>query len=106
MRAGHAGRRAVPGFPPGPASSRWWLCGRPASVGDETGVDTVGDLALEGADGFLGGLSLGDLAVVVSATLGVVSELGDRRDVQGVVDLAIPARVQPVPAGSPRGSLD
>src|SRR5947209_13778461 len=69
-------------------------------------IHAVGELALESADGLLGGLALGDLAVVVGPALAVVAELTDSGDVQGVVDLAVATRVQPITLSPPRGRLD
>ena len=67
-----------------------------AGVGEELAVDGVADAALEGAEGFFAGLAFGELAPEVDASVGVVGDLGDRGDVEGVVELAVPAGVEPV----------
>jgi hypothetical protein len=48
-----------------------------------------GEPPFEGAHCFHRRLPGGDLAVVVGAAFGVVTELGDGHDVQGAVDLAV-----------------
>ena len=57
--------------PPGPTSTSALLSG----VGYKVAVDDVGDLSLERADCFFGGLALGDFAVEELAASGVVAEL-------------------------------
>ena len=69
------------------------MCG----VGDELSVDGVGDLSFERAECFFAAVAFGDLASVVDASGGVVAGLGDRGDVQCVVQLAVPVGVQSVP---------
>jgi hypothetical protein len=44
-------------------------------VGDEVAVDDVGDAPFQRPDGFLACFAFGDLAVVVDAAWGVVTEL-------------------------------
>jgi len=78
-----------------------------AGVGDHGGVEGVADAALEGAEGLLGGLALGDLAVVVGAAWAVaVADLGDSGHVDGVVHLAVPAEGEPVDLAGTGRHLD
>jgi hypothetical protein len=66
-------------------------------VGLEPGVDDVADLALERAKRFLACLAFGDLAVEVGPAGAVlVSDLGDRGHVDGVVEPPVAAQRQPV----------
>jgi hypothetical protein len=58
----------------------------------ELAPDGVADATLQSAQRLLLGLSLGDLALVVDAARGVVADLGDRGQVEGVVELAVTAR--------------
>ena len=69
-------------------------------VGDEALVDGVADVSLECAHRFFAGLALGLLAEVVDASGCVVADLGDGGHVDRVVQLAVPAWVQPVPLAS------
>ncbi len=49
-----------------------------SSVGDEVAEDCVADVALQRAQGFSGGLALGDAPVEVGASVGVrLAELAD-----------------------------
>jgi hypothetical protein len=89
-KAGRAGLRVAPSALPGPLGSV-------AGVGDELAVDGVAGLALQGARCFLAGLAFGELAPVVDASVGVVGDLGDGGDVDGPVELAVPAWVESVP---------
>ena len=82
---------------PGPVSSLL----ESAGVGDQWPVDDVGELALQRSDRFFGALALGDVAVVVVAAGAGVAELGDGDDVDRAVQLAVAARVQPMPRRSP-----
>jgi hypothetical protein len=80
-----------------------------AGVGDEVPVDDVADPALEGSDGFLGGVTLGELVVIEAAARAVTEpNLGDGGDVEGVVEGPVAAPGQPVggPPGVSRGPLD
>jgi hypothetical protein len=53
------------------------------------------------------GFALGELALVVGPALGAwVADLGDRRDVHGVVELAVPAAGDPVDLAAAGGDLD
>ncbi len=68
----------------------------PAGVGLQAGEDGVADLAFQRAEGFFGGLALGEFLAVVGAVLAVpVADLGDRGHVDGVVEAAVPAPAQP-----------
>ena len=60
-------------------------------------VHGVGDATLQRAQRFLLRLALVDLALVVGAARGVVTDLGDGDDVQRVVQLAVAAGVEPMP---------
>ncbi len=63
----------------------------PFGIDDQLAVEGIGDLALEGANRFALGLALGDLAIEVGPTVGVgLADLRDGRDVDGVIELAIP----------------
>ena len=59
----------------------------------------AGEVALEAADGFLGGLAFGAFAVEVGAGFGVAAGAGDRDAVDGGVDLAVAAAVEAVAVG-------
>lgn len=68
------------------------------SVGDEVSVDDIGDPPLEGAQGFLAGLALVDLAVEVDPAGGVgLADLGDSDHVDRPVQLPVAAQVDPMP---------
>src|SRR5919108_5288811 len=69
-------------------------------------VDHVGELALEGAAGFLGRLGLAQLALVVDLPGAGVADLADRDEVQGSVELPVAAPVQPMAAHIPTGGFD
>ena len=62
-----------------------------------TQSDRVRDLALWRSDGFLGSLALGTFALVVVLPVAGVAELGDGRDVDRIVQLAVAALVEPMP---------
>jgi hypothetical protein len=64
--------------------------GGSAGVGEELAVDGVGDPSLEAPHGLEMGLAGGAFASVVGASFGVEADLGGGRDVQHVVDLAVP----------------
>jgi hypothetical protein len=66
----------------------------------------VADATLQSAQRLLLGLPLGDLALVVGATWRVVADLGDRGQVEGVVQLAVTARVEPVAFAGTAGGFD
>jgi hypothetical protein len=46
----------------------------------------------------LGGLSLGELLLVVVPAFAGVAELGNGGDVEDMVELAVPSRVEPMPS--------
>ena len=65
-----------------------WAASARGLAEDGVGVDAP----LQAAQGFEGLLALGALAPVVGAPVGVVAQLGDRGDVDDVVDPAVPRR--------------
>ena len=65
-----------------------------ARVGSELPVNDVGDAAFQGSDGFLACLAFGQFLLVVVAAFTGVAELGDRGDVEGMVEFAVPPRVE------------
>ena len=77
-----------------------------AVIGDQVAVDDVGEVPLEAAAGFLGGFGLGELALVEGLPWADVSDLADRDQVQGGVELAVAAPVQPMAAHVAAGGLD
>src|SRR6478672_10000446 len=74
-------------------------------VGDELAIDGVGDPAREAPHRFEGLLALGTLASVVGPPFGVEPELGDRGDVDDVVDPAVPGPGQAVSVVLPGGRV-
>jgi hypothetical protein len=66
------------------------------SVGQDASVDDVGQPALERPAGLGGGLALAELAQVVAAPRSRVAGLADRDGVEGGVELAVAAGVEPV----------
>ncbi len=69
-------------------------------------VDGVADSPLERPQGLFRGFLLREFAEVIRPSGCVVADLGDRRDVHGVVELAVPAGVQPVAFDRPAGRVD
>ena len=67
-------------------------------VSDEMGMNDVGEVPLQAPAGFLRGLGLGELALVVGLLGTGVADLADRDQVQGGVELAVATPVQPMPA--------
>ena len=64
----------------------------PLEVGDEMTPDDVAEAPLECADRFAWRVALGELAFVEAAPDAVaVADLGDRCDVQGVIEAAVAA---------------
>jgi hypothetical protein len=62
----------------------------PFGIDDQLTVESVGDLALQGANSFTLRLALGDLAIEVGPAVGVgLADLGDGSYVDGVVELSI-----------------
>jgi hypothetical protein len=59
-------------------------------------VEAPGEVSLEAAERSLLGLALGFLAREVGPGRGVVAGAGDGDDVQGAVELAVTAAVEPV----------
>ena len=75
-----------------PARARWSSGGDALGVGDEVPPDDVAEPPLQRADRFARGLPFGERAVVVAAAGAVrVTDLGDRGDVQRVVESAVAA---------------
>src|SRR3954447_8164208 len=61
--------------------------------------DAAGEVAFEAADGFAGGLVFGSFAVEGGLGFGVAAGGGDGDAVDGGVDLAVAAAVEPVAVG-------
>ena len=78
-------------------------------VGQDAPVDDVGQASLERSTGLSWGLALAQLAQVVAAAGTGVAGLADCDGVQGGVELAVAAGVEPVPlvvaAGSVQGAV-
>ena len=74
-------------------------------LGEEV-VEAAREVALEGPQRSLGGLAFGFLARELFLDGGVTLGAGDRDDVQRVVELAVPAAVEPVLGALPRGARD
>ena len=66
----------------------------------------AGEVALEAADRFAGGLAFGAATGDVVARLRVAAGAGDDRPVQCGVDLAVAALVEPLAAGVARAGGD
>jgi len=75
-------------------------------VVDQMPVDAVGQPPFQAAKGTLLAFAGGDLLRVVGAAAGVVAFVGQRDDVQGVVELAVPGPRQPVSFDLAGGHLD
>ena len=75
-------------------------------VGDELFVDGIGDASLETTDGLLWLLPRSSLPAVVGAALAVQAQLGDRGDVDHVVDPAVPGPRKPVAVLLTGGSVE
>jgi hypothetical protein len=76
--------------------------GSGSGVGNESAVDRVADASLQRAECFFAGLAFVDLAEEVRAARSGVRHLGDRGDMQRVVQLTVPTGVQPVTHTRPR----
>src|SRR3954470_16020905 len=82
--------------------SRDWWCDRlvrGGGVGLEEVPEAAGEVAFEAADGFFGALAFGAFAGDVVLGLGVAAQAGDGDAVDGRVDLAVAAAVEPVAVG-------
>jgi hypothetical protein len=77
-----------------------------AVIGDQVAVDDVGEVAFEAPPGFLGGLGFSEFAPVVGLPGAGVADLADRDQMQGGVELAVTASVQPMAADIAAGGLD
>jgi hypothetical protein len=79
----------------------------PFGVDDQLAIDGVGDVSLEGAQGFSFGLALGDLAIEVgpSARVGL-ADLAYGHHVDCVVKPTMTAQREPVEYPTPRGVRD
>ena len=66
----------------------------------------VGDVPFEAAAGFSGGFSLADAFLDVGLGFGAVSGAGDSDGVDGLVEVAVAASVQPVAGVLPRGGFE
>src|SRR5215212_9935099 len=75
-------------------------------VGSQVAVDDLGELALEAAQGFGGGLMLGLLALVVGAAGAGVHGLDAGGQVQGVVEGSVAGAGESVAALIAAGDLD
>jgi AbiJ N-terminal domain 4 len=91
--------------------SRPWLpsrtrCSLAVEVGAKLAVDGVADPSFQAAHRFLARLPFGLLAEVVGAAGCVVTDLAERGDMDRMVQLAVPVRVQPMPLHTrPRPSV-
>jgi hypothetical protein len=75
-------------------------------VGLEEVPEAAGEVALEAADGFFGALAFCAFAGDVVLCLGVAAQAGDGDAVDGRVDLAVTAAVEPVAVGLARADGD
>src|SRR3954467_7951615 len=73
---------------------------------DEQVPESAGEVALEAADGFFGGLAFGAFAGDVVLGFGVAAQAGDGDAVDGRVDLAVAAAVEAVAMGVARADGD
>ena len=79
-------------------------CG--SGAGSQVGVDLAGDVALQAADDLLLRQPFRSAPPDVGASGPVGAHPGDHDPPQGMVCFAVPAAVEPVPAGLPRGRGD
>src|SRR4029453_5521348 len=101
MGAGHAGRQRRSWVP----SRARLLLG--AGVDEQLAVNRVADVPLEGADRILLGLALAELAFELDAPLRArLADLTDRREVQGVIEPAVPALGDTVHDPATGGAFD
>src|SRR5215212_4932013 len=75
-------------------------------VGDEGVVDLAGEVALDAADDLGFGQALFGPPFDIGAGAGTEPHPDDHGQVQGPVGVAVPAAVQPVPAGLARAGRD
>ena len=85
--------------------------GRPRECGladgaAEVGIDLAGDVALQAANDFLLGFPFGCAAFGVGAGRRIIAQAGEHDPPQGVVGLAVAARVEPAADGLARGCRD
>ena len=82
------------GLPHASSSSHLLICELPDSfVAPRSADDSIGEVALVGAASLALGLALGGLPGEVGAGVGVVTSLGDRRDLGHGVHPSVPAEV-------------
>jgi hypothetical protein len=72
----------------------------------EQSPDAAGEVALEAADGFAGALAFATSTLDVVAGFGVAAGAGDDHAVQGRVDLAVAALVEPLALRGARAGGD
>ena len=96
-RAECAERRSYVCQAAGARSTRGIVAGWVAGL--DAAVEPAGDDSLERAADVAVGLSAGAALGLVVAGLGVASQPRDRDGVQGAVEVAVPATVEPVPDG-------
>ena len=77
-----------------------------AVIRAQVAVDHVGEVPLQAPAGFLGSLRLRQLALVVDLARAWIPDLADRDQVQGGIELAVAASVQPMAADIAAGGLD
>src|SRR4029450_3871400 len=70
------------------------------SIVPHGGEHDVGESPFQAAEGFAFGFAGGAFAFVVGATFGVAADLGERDGVEGPVELAVSAGVEPVSDGA------
>jgi len=75
------------------------------SIGDEAAVDDVGEASFEAPQKFQRGLAGGELASEIAPTLGVVTELNDRGDMDHVVHSPVAGLGQTVADLLPGGGV-
>src|SRR6476661_5325811 len=74
--------------------------------GGQGAVELAGDVALEAAADLAGGLALGGAAGDVGPSPGAVGHAGQGDGVQGAVERAVAAAVEPVAYGAPAAGLE
>src|SRR5215204_6718735 len=91
--------------------SRSWVSSRTrfsagGGVELELAPNCVADAPLQCPERFLLRLALDEFAFVIDASGGVVRDLSDRDEMHRMVQLAVPARVQPMPFVGAAGRFD